>query len=156
MLKVRILAIGKDKDRWVTEGSEHYLKLISRYAKTQIDLLPGLKSTSSLSPDEIKTREAERFDKALGSSRFIALSDAGTKHNSRSFAQLLQRLQSTSGGSITILIGGAFGLHDRLLKRAEMILSLSELTFSHQLVRLVLLEQLYRGFSILAGSSYHK
>ncbi len=156
MLRIRVVAIGKDKDPWVTEGSEHYLKLLSRYANVQIDLLPGLKSTSSLSPDEIKKREAQRFDKALGSSRFIALSDRGKRHDSRSFARWLQKQQSISGGSVTILIGGPYGLHEHLLARAETILSLSELTFSHQLVRLVLLEQIYRGFSILAGSSYHK
>ena len=86
----------------------------------------------------------------------VALSDSGKSCNSVSFSRLLERWQTTSGGTVTFLIGGPFGLDTSLLESADLILSLSPLTFSHQLVRLVLFEQLYRGFTILHNTSYHK
>ena len=156
MLKINIVAIGKDKDAWVTSGCEHYLKLISRWAKVSFDILPALKGGSSLSPAEVMAQEADRFEKHLGDTKYIALGERGKRLDSHGFAELLSRWEQTSGGSVTLLIGGAYGLDDRLLKRADQTLSLSPMTFSHQLVRLVLLEQIYRGFSLLRGSPYHK
>lgn len=155
MLKVRIVALGKDKDRWISEGSQHYGKLLSRYAAVETKIIPALKSTSSLSPAEVKAQEALRFEKEIGKDFLIALSDRGVKMDSISLAKKLEKMQAVTG-SVTFLIGGAFGLDESLIKRADLVLSLSPLTFSHQLVRLVLLEQLYRAFSILRGSSYHK
>lgn len=94
--------------------------------------------------------------KELGKGLVVALSDSGKKADSHEFARLLEQWQTRSNGTITFLIGGPFGLDESLLSRADVALSLSPLTFSHQLVRLVLLEQLYRAFSILSGSPYHK
>jgi len=156
LLRLRLLTIGKDKDRWIAEGCEHYSKLLSRYAQVEIKLLPGLKSASSLSPDEIKNQEAERFEKALGNEYVVALSDTGISYDSHGFARLLEKLQIESRGTVALLVGGAWGLDERLLKRADLTLSLSPMTFSHQLVRLVLLEQLFRGMSIIHGTNYHK
>ena len=156
MLKVRLLSIGRDRDRWVIEGCDHYLKLLSRFAKVENQVIPALKGASSLSPTELKAHEADRIDKALGSDYLVALHDQGRKYNSTAFAKMLEKLQTDSGGRLTLLIGGAFGLDKRMLDRAHLVVSLSDLTFSHQLVRLVVLEQLYRGFSILAGTKYHK
>lgn len=155
MLKIRIVAIGKDKDRWISDGSQHYTRLLSRYASVQATIVPSLKSTSSLSPTEIKAQEAERFEKQLGKGYLIALSDKGVRMDSEGLAKRIEKLQAQTG-EITFLIGGAYGLDERLIKRADLVLSLSPLTFSHQLVRLILLEQLYRALSILQGSSYHK
>ncbi len=155
MLRVRIVAIGKDKDPWISEGSNHYSKLLSRYAAVETKIIPSLKAASGLSPAEIKSREATRFDKELGKGYVIALSDRGVSYDSPGLAKKLEKLQALSG-DMTFLIGGAYGLDDRIIKRADLVLSLSPLTFSHQLVRLVLLEQLYRALSILHGSSYHK
>jgi len=156
LLRVRLLSIGRDRDRWVGEGCDHYLKLLSRFAKVENQIIPALKGSASLSPTELKTREAERIDKALGSDYLVALHDQGRKYDSPAFAKMLEKLQTESGGRLTLLIGGAFGLDERILDRANLVVSLSGLTFSHQLVRLVVLEQLYRGFSILAGTKYHK
>jgi 23S rRNA (pseudouridine1915-N3)-methyltransferase len=155
LLKVRIVAIGKDKDPWISEGGNHYVKLLSRYATVATRIIPALKTTASLSPAEIKSREAERFEKELGKDFLIALSDRGVKTDSVGLAQKIEKLQARSS-AITFLIGGAYGLDERIIKRADLVLSLSPLTFSHQLVRLILLEQLYRALSILHGSSYHK
>ena len=156
MLRIRLLSIGRDRDRWIGEGCDHYLKLLSRFAKVENQIIPTLKGSASLSPAELKAHEAERINKALGSDYLVALHDRGRKHDSPAFAKMIEKLQTNSGGRLTLLIGGAFGLDQQLLDRADLVVSLSDLTFSHQLTRLVILEQLYRGFSILAGTKYHK
>ncbi len=156
MLKIRVITIGKDKGSWITEGVNHYRKLLSKYASLEIELLPDLKRSSSLSPDETKKRQAALFEKKLSRGTVVALADMGTKYDSHSFSKFLQQIQLSGGGTVTFLIGGAYGLDETLLKRADHVLSLSGLTFSHQLCRLILLEQLYRGLSLLHGSSYHK
>ena len=156
MLKIEILSIGKDKDSWVTDACGHFVKQLKRHAAVKLTALPALKAKASLSPIEIKRREAERFEKAIGSGYVIALTDRGKEYDSRAFASFLERLRAESRGAVTFLIGGPYGLADSLLERADACVSLSPLTFSHQLVRLILLEQLFRGFDILAGGSYHK
>ena len=156
MLKIRLLAIGDDKDRWVTEAVMHYIKLISKYASVEINFLPSPKASSSLSPDEIKRQEATVFKECLSRGLTVALSDSGRSFDSTAFAKQIERWQVSSGGIVTFVIGGPFGLDKSLLESADMLLSLSPLTFSHQLVRLVLLEQIFRGFTILHNTGYHK
>ena len=155
MLKISIVAVGRDKDRWVTGGIAHFTKLLSRWASVTIES-PTIKTPASLSPGEIMDREISVLESYIGSGTTIALSDRGEAYDSPEFARWLERLQSSSGGQVNFLIGGPYGLAQSILDRADYILSLSPLTFSHQLVRLVLLEQLYRGLSILHGTDYHK
>ena len=155
MLKIRIVAVGKDKDRWVSDGCAHYEKLLSRFAHLEWQIIQPTRH-SSMSSKEIMKDEGDRLISHIGKGTTIALSDSGSKVDSLSFAKMLEKLQISSGGSINLVIGGAYGLSESVLRRADMILSLSPMTFSHQLVRLVLLEQLYRGFSILHGTDYHK
>lgn len=156
MLKLRIVAIGKDKQSWVSDGISHYTKLLSKYAELDIRTIADTKTSASQSPPEIKAGQAAQFEKHLSKGLVVALSDRGKEYDSTTFAKLLERARITSGGTITFLIGGPYGLDDLLIKKADHIVSLSRLTFSHQVVRLVLLEQLYRAFSILAGTDYHK
>ncbi|MBN1212933.1 MAG: 23S rRNA (pseudouridine(1915)-N(3))-methyltransferase RlmH [candidate division Zixibacteria bacterium] len=156
MVKIRVIASGRDKDKWLAEGVNHFLKLLGRYAAIEIKNLSSPRYPDSLSPVDIKKKEAARFEKEFKGGYFIALSDRGQKKDSLEFAGLLERVQVQNRGPINFLIGGPYGLDESILRKADLVLSLSELTFSHQLVRLVLLEQLYRGFSILHGSSYHK
>lgn len=156
MVKIIIIAIGKDKDRFIAEGSEHYVKLLSKYAAVDLRILSSPKVSPSLSPPEIMAREADLIEKGIDSGYLVALSERGQSVDSIEFARLLEKRLAHATGPMTFLIGGAYGLDERLIKRADLVLSLSKMTFSHQLVRLVLIEQLYRAFSILGGSSYHK
>ncbi|MBU0985326.1 MAG: 23S rRNA (pseudouridine(1915)-N(3))-methyltransferase RlmH [candidate division Zixibacteria bacterium] len=156
MLKITIAGIGKDKDRWVTEGAEHFHTLLSRYAAIDYAYLPALKGTASLSPDEVRAKEAERLLPAISKGYVIALTDRGKQFDSLKFARLLERIQVQAQGRLTFVIGGPHGLAPVVLEQADLQLSLSPLTFSHQVVRLVLLEQLFRAFDILKGGSYHK
>jgi 23S rRNA (pseudouridine1915-N3)-methyltransferase len=131
--------VGKDKDAWITDGCAHFKKLLSRYAEVSWRVLSAEKSASGL-------------DKGF----HIALADKGTDPDSHGLARQLEKWQMRCGGCIEFIIGGAYGLDESVLDRADLVLSLSSLTFSHQLVRLVLLEQLYRAFSILHNTDYHK
>jgi len=156
LLNIRVVSIGKDKDQWITDGCEHYRKLLSRFARVEIELLPSLKASRSLSPSEIKAKEAEKLERAAGSGFLVALDGRGETLDSVSFAGRLERLETDSRGALTLIIGGAFGLKQRILEQADLIWSLSTLTYPHQLVRLIVLEQLYRAYSILHGTAYHK
>ncbi len=156
MLKVRIIALGKNKGDWIEGGCQHFLKLLSRYARPELVELPTVRATSGQSPKEILKKEAAAIDKHLGTGMVVVLSDRGDKFDSHAFAKRLEQWQVTCGGTIQFVIGSARGLDESVLGRADLVLSLSEMTFSHQLVRLVLLEQLYRAFSILHNTDYHK
>ncbi|PWB74944.1 23S rRNA (pseudouridine(1915)-N(3))-methyltransferase RlmH [candidate division GN15 bacterium] len=156
MLKIRIIAIGEPKDQWIADGCEHYTKLISRWARVETKILPSPKGASSLPPAQIMEREAERIARELGKGKTIALSDRGKRFDSAGFAKAIRSLELTSGGTVTFLIGGPYGLAPRLIDAADDVYSLSPLTFSHQLARIVLLEQLYRAYTIIHGTAYHK
>ena len=156
MLTIRIVATGRDKDAWVSEGCAHFEKLLCRWAQVQWQMLRAGSVSGALSPVQIMAREAEELAKALKNVAYVALTDRGTRYDSRVFASQLQTWLASCGGELVFVIGGAYGLDPQIIERAQSQLSLSPLTFSHQLVRLVLLEQLYRGFSILHNTGYHK
>jgi 23S rRNA (pseudouridine1915-N3)-methyltransferase len=150
------VAIGEPKDRWVAEACDHYLKLIGRWANIELKSIPSPKGISSLPPAQIMEREAERLVKALGKGKSIALSDKGKRLDSRGFADALRSLEMSASGTVTYIIGGPYGLAQSLLDRADGVSSLSPLTLSHQLARIVLLEQLYRAYTIIHNTDYHK
>jgi len=153
MVKIRVITPGKDKDRWLTEGINHYLKLLSLYASVEFKLIPSPRHASGTSPEEVMKREVIHFEKELKGGLTIALSERGREYDSVAFSKFIERIQVESRGTISFLIGGAFGLHKSLLDKADHIVSLSGLTYPHQLVRLILAEQLSRAFSILHGNS---
>lgn len=156
MLTIRIVAVGKDKDEWVSQGCTHFEKLLSRWARVDWQIVKPGAISSSLSPEQIMANEAEALVRVLKGATFVALTDQGKRYDSQGFSQQLQKWLVTCGGEIVFVVGGAYGLAPEILTVAQAQLSLSPLTFSHQLVRLVLLEQLYRGFSILHNTGYHK
>lgn len=156
MTNIRIVSIGRDKDEWVTAGCGHYRKLLARYARIEFLYLPALKGAASLSADEIKAKEAAKFSAVLGPGFVIALHDRGKSFDSIAFARELEKIESHARGGLTFVIGGPYGLHESILNRADLVWSLSPLTYPHQLVRLIVLEQLYRAYSIQRGTSYHK
>jgi len=156
LLKIRIVALGKDKENWVTGGVEHYLTLLSKFARVSIDIVPAPKTSPSLSPTQIRREESALLARKRSGGYCIALSETGKRYDSLAFSKLIDKLQITSGGKIEFLIGGPYGMDDQLLSDTDAVLSLSDLTFPHQLVRLILLEQIYRAFTILNNTSYHK
>jgi len=156
MLKINVIAIGKNKSSWIDEAITHYQKLLRKYARISFIYIPDIKKTKDLKDSELSAFEAALLLKKSKANYKIALSDRGQKYNSEEFAEYLSKLMLKSGGVVDIIIGGIYGLDGSVLEISDNILSLSPMTMSHQLIRPVLLEQLFRGFSILAGGKYHK
>lgn len=156
LLKIRIIAVGAAKDSWVAGGCNHYLKLLSRFSQPELIIVRSETGARSLPPEQIKKRESSGLLARVKKGMLVALHDGGTKYDSQSFARQFEKWHTQSAGCINFFIGGAYGLDAAIIDKADSILSLSMMTVSHQLVRVVLLEQLYRAFSILHGTDYHK
>jgi 23S rRNA (pseudouridine1915-N3)-methyltransferase len=156
MLKINIIAVGKNKDAWVDDAIRHYEKLLKKFVNLSFDFIPDIKKSPGIGENEIKKLEASKIIKKLRPGYKIALSDKGRKYNSEEFAKYLSKLMQKSGGTVEFIIGGVYGLDESIINECDVVVSLSPMTITHQLVRPILLEQLYRGFSILSGGKYHK
>jgi len=160
MQTIRIIAIGKIKDPWLKKGIDEYTKRIQPMAKLQIIECDEERAPESLSKKEeetVKDREGERLLQRIGRSDFtIALDLEGKSYTSPQLADTLQRLGVDGYSTVNFLIGGSLGLSDKVLEQVQSRWCLSQLTFPHQLCRLILCEQLYRAFSIQNRLPYHK
>jgi 23S rRNA (pseudouridine1915-N3)-methyltransferase len=156
MLKINIISVGINKESWVEESIAHFLKPLKRYANVSLHIIPDIKNRKNMNKYDLMLLEAEKIDRLSKSDYRIGLTDKGRPFDSLKFAELLNTLKTESRGQIDFIIGGIYGLHPVILDNCRLKLSLSPMTMSHQLIRPVLLEQLYRGFSIIAGTDYHK
>ena len=154
-MRITLLTMGKTDIRWVAEGLEMYASRLSHYAKFSVRELPELKSAGALSPEQIKHKEAELLLKAVKpQDTVILLDEHGEEFTSLQFAARIgDYLQK--GRDLVFVVGGAYGFAQEMYDRAQSKLSLSKMTCSHQLVRTVFAEQLYRAFTILRGEPYH-
>lgn len=149
-------SVGKSHEPYVKEGIEDFTKRINKYFSTQWTIIPVPKNAAVLSENDLKKKEAEVILQLLSKDDFlVVLDERGTSIDSPGLAQFIQKRANESARSIVFLIGGAFGTDDSVLKRANYTWSLSKLVFPHQLVRLILAEQLYRACSILRNEKYH-
>lgn len=156
MLKVRILQIGKNQEEFISTGISFYEKKLRHYCQFEVLTLTPPKTVGHLQTDEIKKKEAELFLKQLSPKSWVVLLDErGKSFDSPSFANHIEKWTVAGKSHIDFIIGGAFGFGDELYLRSNFQVSLSKMTFSHQLVRLIFLEQLYRAFSILKNEPYH-
>lgn len=154
-MKITILAVGKKHDPKLELAIEEYMKRLKHYADVSWELAEA-KLTSSMSPKEVKRVESELLSsKIREEDTVLVLDETGTQYNSIQFAEKIQQWQNQSTKRLVIIIGGAYGVDQTIMKRARSIWSLSSLVFPHQLVRLILVEQLYRAHTILAGERYH-
>lgn len=159
-MKISIIAIGKIKERYLKDGIAEYSKRLSRFCDLQITEVadePAPENLSAAQEEQVKSREAVRvLDKVRDGDYLVVLDVKGAKKNSEEFAEALKNCMVSGSSSITFVIGGSLGLAPELVKKANMRLSLSDMTFPHQLSRLILLEQIYRAFKIINGEPYHK
>jgi 23S rRNA (pseudouridine1915-N3)-methyltransferase len=159
-MHITILAVGKIREKYLTNGIEEYLKRLSRYATVQIVEVAEEQAPETLSEAEqslVRARETERLLKYLKDGQYvIALAIDGKQFTSEDFAAHLQSLAVSGRSDLAILIGGSLGLDQTALTRANLLLSFGKFTYPHQLMRLILVEQLYRGFKIMKGEPYHK
>jgi 23S rRNA (pseudouridine1915-N3)-methyltransferase len=157
LVKIIIISVGKTKERWIEEGVSHYRKLLKKHAELQLVEIKGEKITKSKATEDILDTEAERVLKHLDTTSLsIALDRKGKKLSSEDFAAWLGEKLSLGQGEFTFVLGGALGLSGEVLNACRSRLSLSQMTFTHEMSLVILLEQLYRALSILKGTSYHK
>lgn len=154
-MRVSLITVGKTDIKWVSEGLEVFSSRLRHYIPFEIREIPELKNVSALSRDQIKTAEGKLILKSLkDSDDLILLDERGKEFRSIEFADWLQK-RMTAGRDIVFVIGGAYGFSQEVYQRAGGMVSLSKMTFSHQMVRTIFVEQLYRALTILKGESYH-
>lgn len=155
-MKITLIAIGKTDDSYILEGIDKYLKRLKHYIKFELFIIQDLKKTKNLSEDEQKAKESELFLKQISNSDYVVvLDERGIELSSMQFADFINKRMIASVPHLVFLIGGPYGFDQSIYERANHKLSLSKLTFSHQMIRLFFVEQIYRAFSILKGEPYH-
>lgn len=155
-MKISCWSVGKAHEPYVKAGVEDFSKRLNRYFKTDWQLLPVPRQSAMLSEADLRKKEGDMILDWLQADDFlVVLDERGKNWSSVELAAFLQQRANESTRHLVFLIGGAFGLDDRVLKRAQAQWSLSRLTFPHQLVRLLLAEQLYRACTILKNEKYH-
>lgn len=159
-MKITLITVGKIKEKYFTDAVKEYAKRLSRYCKLEILELPDEKTPDNASAAEelqIKAKEGERILKSVKEGSYLfALAIEGEKLNSQGFANAINLLGIDGVSHLNFVIGGSLGLDERVLKRADSLLSFSDMTFPHQLMRVILLEQIYRGYRIIQNEPYHK
>lgn len=154
-MKIKVLTIGKTKASYLQVGEEEYKKRLSFYTTLEWIILPDVTS-KGMSHELIKEKEAPLFLKHIkAEDKVWLLDERGKTFTSMEFSQQIQKNMNAGTKTLILIVGGAFGFHSSLYDRADAKVSLSALTFSHEMVRLFLLEQLYRAHTILKGESYH-
>ncbi len=164
-MKISFRAIGKNNESYISSGVEEFTNRISKYFKVDWNIIPVPKNAAMLSEMDLKKKEAEiilaslskpaRLSHSGGDDYLVALDERGKQLSSEGLADFIQARANQSVKNLVFIIGGAYGLDESVLKRANFKWSLSQLTFPHQIVRLILAEQLYRACSILKNEKYH-
>lgn len=157
MIKINVVAVGKVKEKYFSDGISEYAKRLSRFCEFKIIELDeeNYKKVDGDAIEKIKEIEAERIMPHLKGFVFSTAPE-GKKFSSERFAEKIKRLCDAGNGVITFVIGGSYGLSDKIKTRADESISFSDMTFPHTLFRLILTEQIYRAFTIINGSAYHK
>lgn len=155
-MKIKIILIGKTQKKFLIEGENEYLKRIQHYIQTEKIELPDVKNSKNLSETQIKDLEGKQILAKIEKSDWVVLLDEkGRQYSSVSFAEWNQERMNRGLKQITFIVGGPYGFSEEVYSRANEKLSLSKMTFSHQMVRMFFIEQLYRAFTILKNEPYH-
>lgn len=156
-MKIKAIFVGRLQDRYLKEGIETYRDRISRYTPIELIEVEDEAVTAKADHSKIKKKEAERILKKVApGSLLVALDEKGKGLSSEGLAGFIQKAMDTGTKEISFAVGGSIGLGEKVRERADLTLSLSAMTFTHQMVRVILLEQLYRAFTIIKGEPYHK
>ena len=156
-MEITLLTIGRCRTPYLQEGGTDYASRIGRYARLNHMEVKEERAAEGMSASEIVRREGERLLRAIPQNAFVvALDPAGQTCRSEDLAERISQLGLQGKSRIVIVIGGAFGLAPEVIRKSDWRLSLSPMTFPHELARLILLEQIYRAFTILRGERYHK
>lgn len=155
-MKIKVICIGKTGKDFLVNGEREYMNRLKHYAKVEKVELPDIKNARKLSQDQVKSEEGKAIIKMIDSSDQVFLLDEKGKHySSEVFAEFLQKRFNQGGKCLVFVIGGAYGFSEEMYQRAQGKLSLSAMTFSHQMIRMIFFEQLYRAMTIQRGEPYH-
>jgi 23S rRNA (pseudouridine1915-N3)-methyltransferase len=155
-MNIRLLAIGKTDNKSLQTLIDDYTKRLSFYVKFDLEVIPDIKNVKNLSEAQQKEKEGELIlSKLSATDQLILLDENGTTFSSVGFSDYLQKKMNAGIKTLVFVIGGPYGFSEEVYKKAQGKVSLSEMTFSHQMVRLFVIEQIYRGFTILRNEPYH-
>lgn len=155
-MQVRLVVVGKTIKKYLIEGEEEYHKRLKHYVRFEEVVIPELKNAKNFSEPEIKEKEGELILSKVETSDFLVLLDEkGKEYDSVGFSDFLQKQLNSGVKRVTFVVGGAYGFSEAVYARCNQKIGLSKMTFSHQMVRLIFKEQLYRGFTILKNEPYH-
>ncbi len=155
-MNIKLLAIGKTDNKNLQILIDEYSKRLGFYIKFELEIIPDIKNAKNLSEEQLKQKEGQLIiSKTPTNSQLILLDEKGKTFTSMQFANEIQKKMNSGIKTLTLVIGGAYGFSDEVYNRANGKISLSNMTFSHQMVRLFITEQLYRAFTILNNEPYH-
>lgn len=156
-MKCKFIVVDKTRASFLKEGESFYLDRIKRYAQTEWFEVKPVKIKKGVAEEKIKGMETRAIFQKIGPGDYlIALDRSGRQHDSEGLAKRLKALSVGVSGSVCFTIGGPIGLSREILEKADLVLSLSKMTLTHEMSRLILLEQVYRAFTIIKGEKYHK
>ena len=155
-MRINLICIGKTDDKEIISLIKYYLPRIPKHWNFELLEIPDVKNAKNLSPEQLKKEEAKLFQNQIESSDLIILLDEkGKQFTSREFSEKIDFWMGSSVKKVNILIGGAYGFSDEIYQRANEKISLYKMTFTHQMIRLFFVEQIYRAATILQGKPYH-
>ena len=155
-MKVKLILVGKTDLKYINEGNAEYQKRLKHYLPTEIVIIPDIKNTKNLSEKQQKNKEGELILNQIKEGGFIVLLDEnGKQFSSVEFSKFVEKQMVSGLRNLIFIVGGPYGFSEDVYKKANVKISLSKMTFSHQMVRLIFLEQLYRAMTILKGEPYH-
>ncbi|MPQ48751.1 23S rRNA (pseudouridine(1915)-N(3))-methyltransferase RlmH [Marinifilum sp. N1E240] len=155
-MKITLLVIGKTDKDFVKKGIEEYQKRLVHYLPFELKIIPDLKNTKNLSENQQKQKEGELIlDKIKSSDTLILLDENGKEFSSVGFSKYVEQKMIGGIKNLVFVIGGPYGFSDEVYKKAQGKISLSKMTYSHQMIRMIFIEQLYRAMTIIKGEPYH-
>jgi 23S rRNA (pseudouridine1915-N3)-methyltransferase len=155
-MQIKLIAIGKTDDKQLLQLVEQYQKRLKHYVKFQLDIIPDIKNIKNLSKPQQKDKEGELILKKISATDVLILLDEnGTQYSSIEFSGYLQKKMNSGIKQLVFVIGGPYGFSEAIYQKSKEKISLSKMTFSHQMIRLFMVEQIYRGFTILKNEPYH-
>jgi 23S rRNA (pseudouridine1915-N3)-methyltransferase len=155
-MKIKLLVVGKTDQKNLCQLIEEYEKRLKHYIKFELEVIPDIKNVKNLSELQQKEKEGSLIlSKLQNTDQLILLDDQGKHYTSNEFSEYLQKKMNTGLKQLVLVVGGPYGFSDAVYKKSNGKISLSKMTFSHQMIRLFIVEQLYRGFTILKNEPYH-
>ena len=155
-MKIKLLVIGKTDSDYLRNGIEEYIKRLKHYLPFEMIVVPDLKNTKSLSEDLQKQKEGELILNYVDAGDFVVLLDEnGKEYSSVNFSEFIEKQMISGLKNLIFVVGGPYGFSDEVYQKSNSKISLSKMTFSHQMVRLIFVEQLYRAMTIIRGEPYH-